>query len=167
MFRKSGLIIYPSLIISLCLTSLILSERSVAQKLNTTNRISVIGGGIGAYVTPDTTIKTISYFLDGMPLLTESPQKTVTVMMMENDGFQKLYAKVTYNNLSVRFTDTVAIFVAKKDELSRLVLETITYKYKSQTFPDSLIQLPEHTLILGYTHYTTFKTLIKYLNPTF
>lgn len=88
-------------------------------------------------------------------------------MMMENDGFQKLYAKVTYNNLSVRFTDTVAIFVAKKDELSRLVLETITYKYKSQTFPDSLIQLPEHTLILGYTHYTTFKTLIKYLNPTF
>lgn len=142
---------------------LMLSAKGEPQSLELSNRLSVNGSAIALFVTQDSTIKTIIYFEDDR-LLAITDSISPIILQTSRSGFHKWYAKIEKKDGSISFSDTQDVFTASQDELSRFLSESSQYTDMTKTFPDSLIELPQGALILGYTHSTTKKTTIKYLN---
>jgi hypothetical protein len=134
-------------------------------KILTTETLSYVGSVVGLSVSGVEGVASVSYNID-----TSSRQviKPVTVWTPKTKGYHKISAVIVDSSGKYYSTDTVGIYCASENEVSRMVLMAVTYQYKKTVFPDSAIVLPQSAIVISKSHsVTTLKTTLEYLNPLF
>lgn len=145
---------------------LILSVSASSQPtLIVSDRLTSIGSPVAFTLNPPLSgTEEAQYFIWGRRLAAESTG-VLAIWMPDSAGYFDCHALIN-NGSTVRYTDTVTVFVVSLYDLERAAFMVMKYRWKKQTFPDTAIFLPRHSVVLGRTHYTTtLRTTIEYLNP--
>ena len=149
--------------------SLVSSISSSQIRVNLTDTILKSGSATGMQLSVKIdSLQTVTYYQSGKAIARLDSGRDFVAMSIYGQGWQYIYADVAIKSRPIIRTDSTGLYIASVQELERLFVSEVKYQRKAQTFPDSLVIIPDRAIILTSSHAsTTKKTTITYLNMIF